>query len=76
MSEVTKTFKYSKSGKLGSAIVLALVILVTVAFSVYNHFLMNDINDLNTQIKTHKTKIENLNAQKDVHVFSLIKKHK
>lgn len=75
MVETTKTFKYSKSGKAWSLILLWVVIIVTLCFSLYNYFLEKQISELNTQISEHNQTIEKLKSQKNIHVYSLIKQH-
>lgn len=76
MSDVTKTFKYSQSGKKWSLFLLASVILITVWFAVYNHFLTKDINKITAQITEHESRIETLEWEKSVYIYSLIKTHK
>jgi len=76
MVDVTKTFKYSQSWKTVSLIILWLVILITVAFAVYNHFLKNDISDLQVKITEHNKTIEQLKSQKNIHVYSLVEQHR
>jgi hypothetical protein len=76
MAEGTKTFKYSQTGKYGTLILLAAVVLLTTAFSVYNHFLEKKITNISAQIEGHKSNIIKLESQNNVYVYSLIKKHK
>jgi Tfp pilus assembly protein PilE len=75
MSEVTKTFKYSQSGQKGSLLILVIVLLTTIGFAVYNNFLKSDINKISAQIREHETRIEKLESQKSVYIYSLIKRH-
>lgn len=73
MSEVIKTFKYSKSWQYWSLIVLAIVIFMTVSFGAYDYFLKKEISQIKNQISEHRKSIEKLEGQKNVHVYSLIK---
>lgn len=76
MAEVTKTFKYSQTGKYGALILLATVVLLTAAFSVYDYFLDKEITNLSAQIEVHESRIKKLESQNNVYVYSLVKKHK
>lgn len=76
MNKVTKTFKYSQTGKYWSLILLAIVLIITIGFFVYNYFLEKDISRLSNEISEHKNKIEKLESQNNIYVYSLIKKHK
>lgn len=75
MAEVIKTFKYSKTGKFGSLILLAVIIWITASFAIYDFFLKKDIVKINAQIVEHLESIKKLEWEKKVHVYSLIKKH-
>lgn len=75
MAEVIKTFKYSKTGKFGSVILLVAVIWITACFAIYDFFLKKDIVKINAQIVVHQDSIKKLEWEKKVHVYSLIKKH-
>lgn len=76
MSEVTKTFKYSQSSKYWTIMLLLAVIVITIGFAVYNHFLEKEIVNISQKIEKHTQTIDNLKWEKKVHVFSLIKTHK
>ena len=76
MSEVTKTFKYSQSGQKLSIGFLIGIIVLTVSFSLYDFSLNKDIDKLRTDITEHKNKVEKLEAQDNVYIYSLIKRHK
>ena len=76
MAEVTKTFEYSQTGKYGALILLAAVVLLTTAFSVYDYFLNKEITNISAQIEVHESRIKKLESQNNVYVYSLIKKHK
>lgn len=76
MSDVGKAFKYAQSGKKWSLILLILVIVLTVWFSVYDHILTKDIKKIRADINEHKARIEKLEAQDNVYIYSLIKRHK
>lgn len=76
MSKVTKTFKYSQTGKYWSFIILSLVLIITLGFFTYNYFLEKDISRLSWEIEEYNNRIDTLESQKNVYVYSLMKKHK
>ena len=75
MSEVTKTFKYSQSGQKLSIGFLVGVLLLTISFSFYDFSLNKDIDKLRADITEHQDKVEKLEAQDNVYIYSLIKRH-
>lgn len=76
MAEVTKSLKYSQKSKWGNMIFLFIVILITIGFATYNFFLEKEIVKIEAKIQTHKTLVKELEGQKKVYVYSLLKLHK
>lgn len=75
MTQVNKTFKYSQKGKWGKLTFLFIVILATIGFTVFNFFLEKEINEIKVKVADHKTTIEELESEKKVYIYSLLKLH-
>lgn len=75
MIQVNKAFSYSKKGTKGNIVFLCIVIWITIGFTAYNFFLEKEVISIQQKVIQHENTIKELESQRKVHIYSLLKLH-